>query len=100
MRARETQAPDSIHAADRAQQIGEVMLAVAIRVHRLSEQDDFRHPLGHNAVRFAHDFGELTAPLGTARRWHDAVRAPIVAAALHRDPRLYLVEAARLEILI
>ena len=41
-----------------------------------------------------------TAALGAARGGHDAVRAAIVAAALHGNPRLHLVEPARREVLV
>ena len=36
------------HFAHCVQQIGEVVVAVVIGVHRLAEQYDFRHPLGHD----------------------------------------------------
>ena len=51
VRTREAQATHAVDAADRAQQIGEIVLAVVVRVHRLAEQYDFAHALGDDGLR-------------------------------------------------
>ena len=51
MRAREAQAPNAGHGADGAEQVGEIVLAVVVRIDRLAEQHDFRHPLGDDRLR-------------------------------------------------
>ena len=51
VRAREAQPSNAVDAADRAKQIGEIELAVVIRVHRLAEQHDFGHSLGDDRLR-------------------------------------------------
>src|SRR5205823_7789754 len=100
MRAREAEAPHTGDGPDRAQQIREIMVAVVVRVHRLAEEHDLRHPLGDDRGDLAYDVVQAAAPFRTTRRRHDTVRAPVVAATLHRDPCFYFVEAARLEILV
>ena len=87
--------------ADRAEQVGEIVRAVVVRVDGLPEQDDLGQPLGRRPrCDLAHDVGERAAALGPARRRHDAVRAAIVAAALHRNPRLDAADAARAKVLV
>jgi hypothetical protein len=73
---------------------------VVIRIHGLPEQHHLAHAIGHDALDFSYDIGEPAAALGAARGRHDAVRAPIVTPALHGNPRLHLVESARLEVLV
>ncbi len=73
------------HGADRAEQVGEVVLAVVVAVDRLPEQRD----LGGAALRQDGDLGDdvcqPSAPLGASSVRDDAEGAAIVAAALYRD---------------
>ena len=100
MRAREAHPTDARHGADGPQEVREVVLAVVVRVHRLSEQHHLAHPVRDDVAHFANDFAHATAALRPARVRHDAVRAAVVAAALHRDPCLHAVEAFGCEILV
>ncbi len=100
VRAGVAHAADAVDRADRAQQVGEVVGAVVVRVDGLAQQHDLVDALRDDLVRLAHDLGELAAPLGTARGGHDAIRAAVVAAALDRDPGLHAPEAARAEVLV
>src|SRR3954463_4097967 len=100
MRAGEPKAADSSHRTDSAQQIGEIVGAVVIRIHRLAEQHHFRDSGGDHRLGFANYFRQLTTALGSTSRWHNAVGALVIAAALDRDPRFHPIEASRTEILI
>ena len=100
MRARIAHAPDAVDSSHRSQQIGKVMGAVGPRVHGLAEEDDFCQSLGNHLVRFTHDVVQSAAAFRAPGVWHDAVGAAVVAAALHRNPRLHALEATRLEVLV
>ena len=97
---RESQAPDTLHRPNRPQQVAEAVFAVEVGVHRLAQQRYLAHAFGHHLLGFAHDIGQLPAAFGAARGRHDAVRTAVVAATLHRDPRLDLVEATRGEVFV
>ena len=58
----------------------------------MTKQHHFAHALLNNLSRFANDLGELPAALRTTRGGHNAVRAAIVAPALHRNPGLHTVK--------
>src|SRR4051812_32521236 len=100
MRARETQALHSIDSPNRAQQVGEVVRSIRVRIHGLSKQHDFRHSVSHNLTCLANNFVEIAAALGSARSRDDAIRAAIIASALNGNPCLHLVESPWLEILV
>src|SRR5688500_7144472 len=100
VRTGEAKTPDSRNSADCANEVGEIKLAVVIRVHSLAKQHDLRHALFDDLPRLAHYVGEPTAPLRPSCRRHDAIRTSVVTAALYRNPRLYLVEPARRKILV
>src|SRR5689334_20957905 len=100
MRTCKTNSTNSVDISNGTEQICEIVTAVVIRIHCLPEQHDFSHSFTYNIRGFAHDVIELPASLGTTSGRHDAIRAAIVASALNRDPRLYLVEPPRFEILV
>src|SRR5207237_7885439 len=100
MRARESQAPDAANATHCAQQIGKVVLAVEVRIHRLAEQHYFRDSRCDCCFGFANNFRKLSTPFRTTSRRDNAVGAPVVAAALDRNPRLHSIKAPWSEILI
>src|SRR5688500_6306227 len=100
MRAGETKPPHARETTDRSQQVGEIMLAVEIRIHRLAYENDLRDPRCDYGFRLPDDFVKLPASLGTARRRHDAVRALVITPALDGNPRLHALEPARREILV
>ena len=76
------------------------MRAVRVRIHGLAEQHHLGKSLRDNLCGLTDDVRELAAPLGPARVRHNAVRAAVVAAALHGDPRFHPFKTARLKILI
>ena len=76
---------DTGHRIHGPQQVGEVVLAVVIRVDRLTEEGDLAGALVRHPFRFAHYVGEPAAPLGPPGVRHDAEGAPVIAAALHRN---------------
>ena len=100
VRARVAHAADARHRPHSAEKVGEVVRAVGVGVDRLPEQHDLAHPRVDDLARLAHHFVEPAAALGAARRGDDAVGAPVVAAALHGDPRLDLVEPSGGEVLV
>src|SRR5207253_1807147 len=51
VRARESQSLQARYSTDRAQEIGEIVLAVEIRVHRLPEKYDLGNSRGNNCLR-------------------------------------------------
>ena len=76
VRTGEANPANAVDGADRAKQVGEIELAVVIRVHRLAEQHDFRHALGDDRFHLAHDVrqadGSAPAPrvVGTMQYVH------------------------------
>src|SRR2546426_894144 len=80
----EAQAADPGHAAGRAQQVREVVLAVVIAVDRLAKERHLRGTARGETLDLAHHVGQLAAALRPARHRNDAERAPIIAATLHR----------------
>src|SRR6185437_1795010 len=100
VRAREAKATNPIDTSNRAKQIGEVVRAVGVGIHGLTEQHDLRYSVRDYAFGLTHDVRKRATTLRTTRVGHYAIRAPVVTSALHRDPGLHLVEPARLEILV
>src|SRR5512140_100293 len=100
MRAREAQAAHAGHRPHRAQQIRKVVRTVVVRVHGLTQQCDLRDPVRHRLARLAKHVRERPAALRTPRGRHDAVGAPIVASALHGNPRGHAIEAAGAKVLV
>jgi hypothetical protein len=54
VRAREADAAHAVDAADRPQQVGEVVRAVVVGVDRLAEQHHLAHPVTHDLLGLAH----------------------------------------------
>src|SRR2546423_9482452 len=94
MRTGETEPFYATHRSNRPQQIGEVVPAIEVGIDGLPKQYNFRNSRRDSRLSLANHFGKLTTPLGPARGGHDAVCALVVAAALHRNPRLHTVEPA------
>src|SRR6266581_1364995 len=100
VRASEAQALDAAHASNGTQQIGEIVLAVEVRIDRLPQKHHFRNSVRNYRFCFTNHLRKLTAPFRAAGRRNDAIRALVVAAALHGNPRLHSVKPAWSEILI
>ena len=100
MRTGEAQPLHTRHGADVPQQVSEIVRAVVVRIHRLAQQHHLAHAFCHHVRGFAHHVMQLAAALGAARGGDDAIGAAIIAAALHRDPCLDLVEPPRREVLV
>src|SRR5688572_7442193 len=100
VRTGEAKSPQPIHLSHRTQQVGEVVPAVVVRIHRLTEEYDFRHSLSHNGLRLAHDVLESATPLRAARRRHNAVGAPVIAPTLYWNPCLHAIEATGRKIFV
>ena len=100
MRACVAHATHPVNGRDGAQQIGKIVRAVGVRVHRLSEEHDFGEPLRDNLSCFPDDILQLATALFAARVRDDAIGAPIVAAALHGDPGFHPFEAARDDVFV
>ncbi len=88
-----THATNAVHRGHSAQQVGEIVRAVVVRIDGLPQQHHFAQALRHHLARFAHHVVELTAAFFAARVRHDAIRAAIIAAALHGNPRLHPVKS-------
>ena len=93
--------PDSLNTVDgidRAQQISEIqgpfVNASVVGIDRLAKQYNFRNSRRDRGFSLANHFGKVSTALGPASGGHDAVCALVVAAALHRNPRLHTVEPA------
>src|SRR6185312_14853470 len=84
MRAREAKPANSIHLPHCAKKIGEIVGAVGVGVHRLTEQHDLRHSVSNYAFGLSHHICKRATSFRTARVWHDAIRTPVIAATLHR----------------
>ena len=83
--AGEPDPPHPVNAADRAEQVGEVVLAVVVAVDRLPQQGDLGGALLHQPGYFPHHIRQPPAPLGTAGLRDDAEGATVIAPALYRD---------------
>src|SRR6185503_21323022 len=100
MRAGEAESAYSGYTADSAQQISEVVSAVEVGVHRLTQQHNLRYTGIHHGLGFPHHLCQLATSLRATRRRDDAVSALVVAPTLDGDPRLHAVKPARGEILV
>ncbi len=100
IRRRETHAPDPDHAAHRAEQVGEIVLAVVIAVDGLAKQRDLRRAGAREVYDLMHDVGQLAAALRPARHRNDAEGAPIIAATLHRDERRDRIAADGVDVFV
>ena len=100
VRTREAHAADARNRAHGAQEIGEIVLAVVVGVHRLPEQHDLTHAIGDHVADLANHVGQTPAAFRAARVRYDAVGAAVIAATLHGDPRLDAIEALRREVLV
>jgi hypothetical protein len=85
--AGEPHAPDAVHRADGAQQVGEIVLAIVVTVDRLPEQRDFGGAAGRERRCLGDDIAQLPAAFGASRVGDDTESAAVVAAALYRDER-------------
>ena len=99
---REPQPPNAVDTADRAQEDAQNRIRrrgneFAVWTER-SRLPTFRLPPRSSTSRTTSDQRRLRS--GPRVVGNDAARAPIAAAAAARDPRLHLVEAARLKILV
>ena len=90
VRAGEADAPDAVHRADGAQQLGEerppLRDVAAVGVHVLPEQRHLGHPAPGEQLHLRHDVVEGPAHLGTPHRRDDAEGAGVVAAGLDVRP--------------
>ncbi len=100
VRAREPQPADARDRAHRPQQVGEVVLAVVIRVDRLAKQRHLRRAALDQVARLAQHVGQSPAPLLPARHRNYAERALVIAAALDRDPRRRRARARGEDVLV
>src|SRR5690606_5155514 len=80
--------------------IREVVLAIVVRVYRLAEKHYFAHAVRDDCLDFAHHVCQLATALASSCIRNDAVRAAIVATALHWYPCLHAIEAARGEVFV
>src|SRR5436305_7647501 len=94
MRTGEAEPFDATYRSHRPHQVGEVVPAIEVGIDRLAKQYNFRNSRRDRRLSLANHFGKLTTALGPASGGHDAVCALVVAAALHRNPRLHTVEPA------
>jgi len=83
----EADAVQAVDAVDALQELREPhrppVPRVSVRVHRLPEQRDLAAAVRHKHPGFFEDVVGRPAALRAARERHDAVRAELVAAALH-----------------
>ena len=96
----EAQPRQARHVADRAQQVGEVVLAVPVAVDRLAKERDLRRAARREALDLAHHVVQLAAPLRATRHRNDAEGAPIIAATLDRHERRHGGLARRWDVLV
>ena len=82
---REAHALDAVDGGDRAQQLGEPDVLVAVRVDRLAEQLHLLDAGLDQRAHLAQDLARRRAPLAPARVGHHAEGAELVAAALDGD---------------
>ena len=85
VRAGEPHPADAAHRTDRPQQVGEIVLAVVVRVDGLAQERDFAGALLRHLLHFPHHVRQAPASLGAAGVRDDAEGATVVAAPLYRD---------------
>ncbi len=91
VRTGEADAPDALHRADSAQQLGEegspLRDVAAVGVHVLPEQRHLRDPAAGQQLHLRHDVVERAARLRAPHRRDDAEGTRVVTAGLNVDPR-------------
>ena len=91
VRTGEADAPDALHRADLAQQLGEegspLRDVAAVGVHVLPEQRHLGDPAAGQHLHLRHDVVEGAARLRAPHRRDDAERAGVVTSGLNVDPR-------------
>src|ERR1700738_2674100 len=100
MRARKPEPLHSGDVPDRPHKIGEIMLAIEVRVHGLTQQHDLGDSRRDDSLRLAEHLRKAATALPPARRRYDAVGTSVIAAPLDGYPCFDALEAARREILV